>query len=231
MIRLLTISSDEFLPLAAITSPTKRDYARKWGYEFVQGRHVDVSRASWERAEQWLSNLRECDVLFFTGCDAMITNHSLPLQERFDLEAADFIFAADGNGLQCDSWIMMSNERTVAYLEELRKYEGRENNEQDALSVILSGSKDYSSFCGGFGQFTQGGFPMNDEERDRLQLALNQSRVKVKIVSQRELNAYPHDLYGGSNEMPWSWQPGDFVCHAPGHSLKTRIEYLPTLLG
>ena len=188
-----------------------------------------MKRGGWERPESWLKNLQECDYLFFTGCDAMITNHDKSLEERFDLDA-DFIFAADGNGLQSDSWIMRRSPATIEFLEKVLALEGKCNNEQDALSIVLSGHKDYASFCASLPKLYQGARPSDLELRQMLEGSLNKTDVKVKIVSQREINAYPLAIYGGSNEDPESWHPGDFVCHTPGKSLEERIAYMPTLL-
>jgi hypothetical protein len=128
------------------------------------------------------------------------------------------------------SRLIARSPATIDFLENVLAMEGKCNNEQDALSIILSGHKDYPSFCDSLPKLYQGGRPSTLELRQMLEDALNKTGVKVKIVSQREINAYPLAIYGGSNEDPESWHPGDFVCHTPGKSLEERIAYMPTLL-
>lgn len=228
-ILLLTLASDGYAALAAITEPTKFLYAQKWGYDFRALRHVDLKRIAWERPEFWLRLLAECDWLFFTGSDVMITNPAISLRDRFSLDdnPADFIFAADGNGLNSDSWIMRNCPATVGFLQRVLAWEGRVNNEQDAMGIELARARNYVDFALRIGDLRKEGEPPSLELLTRLQVNLSRSDVRVMIMPQRAINAYPHEHYGHTNDLPHSWQPGDFVLHMPGKTLEYRIQHMP----
>lgn len=233
-----TASSEEYAPLAAITQPTKEVYAQKWGYDFHAFHHIQYNRMGWERVDFWV---RALDLIgsggwiFFTGCDAMITNKNIPLENFVQSTrytgGIDFIIAADGNGLQSDSFLLKNNFITRKFLEDVQKQEGRANNEQDAISVALSKMPDYSSFAKSLGDLKQEGEPPPSELIYKLEVHLNRSSVDVGIMPQRSINAYPLDLYGGSLDMSHSWQPGDFVCHTPGIPLHIRLKEMPKYLA
>ena len=61
---------------------------------------------------------------------------------------------------------------------------------------------------------------MTHEKLKVSQVEYSKSLVKIKIVPQRELNAYYYN-----------WQPGDFLIHMPGMSFDTRIMYFKKYLS
>lgn len=227
-IRVFTACSPEYLPLGNITALGKRDYAIIHGYDFAERIHGPTDGIAWERVVFWLEELKKTEWLWFSGCDVAVTNKCLPLPID---PACDFIFAADGNGLQSDSWLMRNCPATRDFLEMVLRWRGRANNEQDAMSVVLSGARDYNDFTREAGDLRCDGEPVSEGVLRRLEIALNRSPVKCKIVSQRVLNAYPFECYGGNNDHPISWHPGDFVAHLPGKTLAYRLNMFPKLLS
>lgn len=223
-IRLLTQHSEEYLPLADLTLPGKSEYCHRWGYELVvDPLHPPLS--CWQRPEAWRRHLDGCDWLFFTGTDVMITNHTIDVRDLC-AQDKDFIFAADGNGLQSDVMLFRACPAVADFLDRVRLHEGRgTNNEQDALSIELSGSRDYMEYCCRVGDLRVGGEPPGELLLTKLQAHLTRSAVRVGIVPQRKFNAYPHTLYGGTGWEPHSWRTGDFICHIPGKKNDVRIEF------
>lgn len=54
-------------------------------------------------------------------------------------------------------------------------------------------------------------------EQDALKIALRDSPLRVKIVPQKDLNAYAH-----------FWLAGDFVCNIAGRSIEQRLAFFKT---
>lgn len=219
----VTACSREYMPLSALTSPPKLAYAMKNGYNFIPCLHAQPHRVSWERVDIWKKCILAADWMFFTGCDATITNLDIKL-ESFISDDVDFIFAVDGCGLQSDSWIMRNCEATKRLLEKIGEQEGKLQNEQDAMTLELSDEKIMENHLSTLPEPRRdGGVPASQDLIRFLNTSLNRSPVRCKIVSQRQLNAYPIKHYGGTGEEEWSWKEGDFVCHLPGKSLDYRL--------
>jgi hypothetical protein len=231
-ITLLTMHSEEYRPLANLTMPGKKEYAGRHGYEFVERRSPALS--CWERPAIWLEELIKCPDggwMFFTGTDVLFTNHTIDARTLCD-PAFDLIISADGNGLMCDSFIIRKCLSTTIFLCKVSQRRGTVNNEQDAIDCVLSNSGDYGEYVRKLGCILkQDGEPPSQRILDRCQVELNHSNVRVKIVPQRTLNSYCHSCYGGSDEMPHSWHPGDLLAHFPGKTLAYRLEVMPRYLA
>lgn len=214
--------SKEFQSLADLTFPSKARYAKMWGYDLGHRLHGPAPTIAWERPKFWREALDHCECLFFTGADIAITNVWIPVAQLTGIDAdADFYFAVDHHGLQSDSWIMRSNDRTKAFLDRVVRMEGKCNNEQDAMQIILSGYLDYGSLR----RVVDGN---SHEPTDKLfQRELNRSEVKVCVLPRRAINSLPHVHYGGTGQEPHSWHRGDFVLHMPGKTLEYRLKYMP----
>ncbi len=222
---LLTAHSPEYKELAALTLPTKAHYATQWGHQLSIGVHTGWKRVAWERVELWLKTMREgaFDWLFFTGCDAAITNDQIDL-ESLVKPGVDFIFCCDGCGLQSDSWLMRNCPESIEFLEEVLSFDGEVPNEQDAMQLVLSGEPILENFLFGLAKGRKSGGAECDEAlRAWYQGILNHSRLICQILPQRKLNAYPHEAYGMKTPTNSGWQPGDFVLHVPGLPLPERM--------
>jgi hypothetical protein len=228
VITLATAASDEYRLLQDISGPNKAEYCERHGLRYAAHRHaVPFNAISWDRVAIWSRELSESDWLMWMGCDTLVTNQTVDVRDLLT-DDADFIFAADGNGLQCDVFLMRNCEATRDYLKRvgLHKIKGT-SNEQDALSIELSGAANYADFCNRMVRLYQGGKPMTEETIQILQRELNKAAVRVKIIPQRKLNAYPGAHYGGTGQEDWSWQPGDFILHMPGKGLAERVYSFP----
>lgn len=209
MIRLLTISSDAYLPLEKMTAPSKAKYAIKWGHYFHQDRHRGNDNIAWDRPARWLRNLAKCDWLFFTGTDVAITNEDIDITALLD-PVADFIFSVSADqALQNDVWFMRNNDRSRAYLEQVLAWRDRGDcqNEQDAMQIVFSG-------CQSHGQMRT----LIENGADIREL-YNRSPLRCKILPSQWINA-----------LPENWKPGDFVLHMANQSLEYRLENFPKYL-
>ncbi len=139
---------------------------------------------------------------------------------------------SDGNGANVDAWLLRECEQSFDFLEKVASLEGKVAHEQDAIVHVLSTNppewrRNIRSFQNGF---RPGWYP-TDELLEIVRDEFNQSPLRVKIVPQRELNAYPMKYYGYSGTEWWSWHPGDFACHMVARSLEERISGFKEILG
>lgn len=233
VIRLLSLWSQEYKPLAEVTYPGKIAYAKKWDYECNYGTHLNVDKIAWDRPRHWLNTLMdigENDWLWFTGCDVLITNPKIDISIHCD-NHFDAIFSNDCNCIQSDSFLIKNNIRSRSFLKKVIDSEGwnRFSNEQEAMNVVLSPFKHYIDF------YHHVGFKYGSVELHcRLQEAVNHTDLKVKLVSQKCFNAYDmkkHRSYSDGRQWPptdgSNWEDGDLALHMASQSLHYRLRYLP----
>lgn len=133
---ILAANSPEWASMAALTVPNKRQYAEKWDYQF---KHVEMPHKNgFCRAKLWrreLEQLPRGDWMWFLGCDTVITNHNKSAWIQGGLSGADceMVIGLDALGINCDSFFITKNCRTLAYLDYVISMEGELPNEQEAL--------------------------------------------------------------------------------------------------
>lgn len=236
-IKLLTMNGPSYEPLAAITGPNKIEYCVRHGIEF-QSMKFAGDMTCWDRPRAWLRTLyamNEGEWLWFMGCDTLITNQPLNIHLLVELGNAykrRMLFACDGNGPNIDVFVMQRCEATMDFLRRICLHEPLETaNEQDAWCIELSGSKDYNAYCDRVGmELRQGGAGASPLLVAKLnELFSYDEKIHPWILPQCQLNAYPMQCYGRTNDEPGAWHPGDFILHMPGKSLQERLEFFPTV--
>jgi hypothetical protein len=226
-IRLISACSPAYKPLADITEPTKKAYAEQWGYQYES--HIDPIYANpWNRPVYWKKRLEDVGVgnyIFFTGTDAAITNPNIPLEDILGDEVwPDLFFSVDHNGLQSDSFIMRSSERSLQLMAKVIALQAVCANEQDALQVALSGYKNY------------GELRVQWDRQSDLSLTaffekeLSKAYLRCKVVPNRILNALPIEYYGGTGKEPHGWSPSSLILHMPGKDMEFRLKHFPEYL-
>jgi hypothetical protein len=226
---LLTHCSAEYEALAQYTDIGKRDWCSQWGWEYVKvqsGEGNGNPCVQWDRPVLWRKVLDTCDAMFFLGCDAMVTNHEKP-----PFLAHDLTIACEGAGINNDSFFMLKNTRTLSFLDDLIVWPRKHGiSEQDGMTLLLSGLPNIFEVERRVQvTFKDGGLPSSPHMRNVLQW-LFQHRMRVRVVDQRELNAYPVKYYAQPEDSPHGWHPGDFVLHMPGMTLEKRIEVAKSVL-
>lgn len=229
-IRILSAASESYFPLRDITWPTKVAYAEKWGHSLAHETHP-MQRFPWERVDDWRKNLPDSNWLLFAACDVAITNPDIDITRLID-DSCDFIVCSDGNGFNADVWILRDCDRSREFLDKVHSLEGKVAHEQDAIVHVLSTNPpEWRHNIRSFQDGSRSGWAPTEQLLEIVRDEFNQSPVRVKIVPQRELNAYPMKYYGYGNTCWWSWQPGDFACHMVARSLEERIRNFKEILG
>lgn len=242
MIHLFSAWGRGYQPLADLTWPCKVAYAKRWGYTASHGIHenafdpnLQCKDVSWDRVSKWLAflaSIPEGDWLWFTGCDVAITNPDIDIVQYCD-DAFDLIGANDVAELQTDSTLWKSNQRTRDFLALVlaTASSGIFRNDQEAINTILSGHSLYGDFT-----HEMGTDYATQAMQERLQLALNRTPVRVKIVSQKAFNCYdrralPASPFPGFPFWPPTdgsqWMPGDFVFHLCAQTFEYRMKHMP----
>ncbi len=220
-IRILSAASASYQSLAEITWPTKVNYASTWGHSYVHEFHKPLhhevgghgSRFPWDRVEHWQRHLTGSNWLLFLACDVAITNQSIDITTIID-DSYDFICCSDGSGLNADAWLLRECDNSFKFLEKVLSYEGILAHEQDAMVHAMSTNPpEWRANIRSFQNGRRPAFYPTDELMDIVRDEFNQSPLRVKIIPQRQLNAYPMQYHGGTGQEWWSWHPGDFACH------------------
>jgi hypothetical protein len=208
MIVFTTMHDDAYQPLADLTlEQNKRKYCEKYGYPLIaktDGWVLEKQAIGFEKVNlvrDALQKYPECDWVFFSECDAMITNFDIKLEQLAD-DKFHFILPSDINGINCGNFMIRNSPIGRAYL--------------DSIESAYLIYKDTPIWENSYIQHTVTGTLWQ--------------RV-IKVVPQRLFNSYDYDTlprypkpckdalgYDGQ------WQPGDFIIHFANQSLEQRIQ-------
>lgn len=196
----ISLHNHNFQPLADLTWPNKIKYAEKWGYGYACKNNNFYGVALGFEKVWFIKDMLEAhpdiDWFWWVGCDTLVTNMSISLEDRVD-NNYHFIIATDCNGINADSFLIRNSPEGKEYINMiLSKYEEYKNHGWLEQQVIID--------------------------------TLDQNKDIIKIVPQRDLNAYNYSLYPecqpiDKNGNNGNWQQGDLLIHWPGTSLPHRI--------
>ena len=85
-IAVVTLYTDNILELAELTNVSKRNYCKKWGYDFIcETATLDADRPpAWSKILLLKDHLDEYDWLYWIDADAIIMNPETPLESIID---------------------------------------------------------------------------------------------------------------------------------------------------
>tara|TARA_B100001093_G_scaffold426287_1_gene420148 strand:+ start:4727 stop:5389 length:663 start_codon:yes stop_codon:yes gene_type:complete len=144
----------------------------------------------------------DIDWVWFTGCDSMITNMTIKLEDIIKEHAdenAHLIISKDYRDINADSFLIKNSEAGVNYInficDQLDKYKNDNWAEQQAM---IDHATQYSPI--------------------------------MRYVPQRTFNSYNYNLYPDCPPPhvdklghDGNWKHGDFLIHWPGINLESRI--------
>ena len=206
---LVSLNDRNYQPLADITwEQNKVVYAELHGYAHAcktEGFYnVGVGFEKIFFLRDMMVNYPDIDWFWWTGCDTMITNLTIKLEDRIDNDY-HFIIAADCNGLNADSLLVRNTP------------EGR-----GVIDMIISKHDEYKSHVWAEQQAI---IDSRDEYQDIIKV------VPQKLINAYEYALYPEcepiDQTGGNGQ----WAQGDFLIHWPGLSLPHRINLANHYIG
>jgi hypothetical protein len=211
---LVTAHNDAYQPLADITwNQNKKIYCEKWGYDAISmtsGFQHPLRFISFERS-RYIADLLESgkyDWIHAVGCDTMITNFNIRLEDLID-DNFDFVIATDCYNINNDSFLARASDTTIKWLRNtvnlLESYSNAKWLDQSAMIDTI------------------------DMMADRIKI------VPQRTMNSYNYDLYPglvphiykKDLFGNDGQ----WQPGDFLIHWPAVPLDTRIALAQEMLG
>lgn len=184
--------------IADITVKNNEEYARKHGYSFIH-EIFDSPYDGFNKIEtvQKLFLFTDVTLVWSLDCDALITRHSIKIENFVDNEH-DFYITKDYNGLNAGSFIIKKSQWSYSFISYLLDQKGKDGMycEQDAINQ----------------------YRRTYPESTKIKI-LPQSNINSYLYEN-----YP-EIPLQTHEQG-NWDPGDFVLHLPGVGMKKRIEIL-----
>jgi mannan polymerase II complex MNN10 subunit len=152
----------------------------------------------------------DCEWVFFSECDTLITNMDIKLEDIVKDEQKHFVITTDINGINAGSFFVRNTVEGRGYIQSMVDSIGRFAHEQAFIIDSYFYSKTHTDIIS---LYPQKSFNSYD----------------YYIFG----GTYPSGLdYFGNNGR---WTPGDFIIHFPGCTLEHRISlvdsYLPQIIN
>jgi mannan polymerase II complex MNN10 subunit len=198
---LVSLNDANYQPLADFTwAQNKIEYAERHGYSYAcKNSHFYGVVIGYEKIffiRDMMVNYPDIDWFWWTGCDTLITNLTIKLEDRVDNDY-HFIIAKDCNGINADSFLVRNSLEGRGFIDSLiSKYDQYKDHHWAEQQAIIDSQEEYHGI--------------------------------IKIVPQRDINAYEYSLYPDctpidQNGNDGQWKQGDLLIHWPGRSLWDRM--------
>jgi hypothetical protein len=203
MYAVVSLNDEKYQPLADLTwNQNKQQYCERHGYLGLNWTN-DFDKTipgGFERCrliKELFEKRKDIEWVWWTGCDAMITNHTVKIEDKI-ISDYDLIIATDCNEINNDSFLIKNTEWSKNWLQEiydsLPKYRTAMFLEQQAMIDSIPANK------------------------EKIKI------VPQRYLNAYKNDLYPHqskyDLLGNDG----TWQKGDWLIHWPGTSLDLRIQ-------
>jgi hypothetical protein len=203
MYAVVSLNDEKYQPLADLTwNQNKQQYCERHGYvginktdNFVGGITIGFEKIFF--IKNLMETRKDIEWFWWTGTDAMITNHTIKIEDKID-PAYDLIIATDCNEINNDSFLIKNSEWSCAYMQQIidlmPKYEKHYFYEQQAMIDSIP------------------------EHPGKVKI------VPQRYLNAYKNDLYPHqsksDLLGNDG----TWQKGDWLIHWPGTGLDLRLQ-------
>ena len=209
---LVTAYNEAYQPLNDLTwEKNKKLYAQKWGYDTytVTDGFANLGDIAWARTRKVVELLESgYDWVHAVGCDTMITNFNIRLEDLID-DDYDFVIAVDCYNINNDSFLARATPTTINWLRHVyslrEQYANSKWYDQSAMIDTID--------------------MMGDRIKIVTQRTLNS--YDYDQYPGLEPHIYKKDLLGNDG----NWAPGDFLIHWPGVPQDTRMVLAQNMLG
>lgn len=210
---LVTAHNDAYQPLADITwDQNKKLYAERHGYDAIamtDGFQFPLPQISFERTQLIIKLLEsgQYDWIHACGCDTMITNFNIRLEDLID-EDYDFLIATDCFNINNDSFLVRNAPTSIAWLQH-----------------VVSVREQYADH---YWYDQQAMIDTMEMMGDRISI------VPQRYLNSYDYDQYPgsiphvykKDMFGNDGQ----WAPGDFLIQWPGIGNDRRIPLAQQML-
>jgi mannan polymerase II complex MNN10 subunit len=140
----------------------------------------------------------DCEWVFFSECDTLITNMDIKLEDIVKNEQKHFVIPVDVNGINAGNFFVRNTVEGRNYMQAMIDSIGRFEHEQAFIIDSYFYSKTHADIISLYPQRSFNSYDYN-------------------IWG----DAYPYglDMFGNNGR----WSPGDFIIHFPGKSLEDRL--------
>lgn len=186
-----------FKQIAELTNPSKEEYCKLHGYDFLCEEITEYHREiGWRKIDIFRDKLKSgyWDYIFYCETDCLITNFNKKIEDiiddNYDITIAKNSISSGWTGINCGNILIKNSEWSKQFLDNLelkKEFWHHEWAEQQALIDELNKDKSL----------------------------LNH----IKFVSMREMGGFHHQWYPKDN-----WQVGDWIIHAAGCSNEHRYK-------
>ena len=214
---IISSNDEHYRPLANITWTGKQAYCKKWGYDaihFLVPPRTEESKVT-EGHNQWYGFAKikqiidtletgKYDWVFFSECDALITNHNISLDTIVDNEY-HVLLTSNFDGINMGNLFVRNTPQGLGYMKFI-----------------------YSQYP----KYKNAGYAEQQAVMDSWQTNKNILRVMPqKMFNSHDDFLYDHykvpkerrkDIQGNSGQ----WEPGDFQVHHCGFGLEKRLEFV-----
>ena len=193
-IAIVTWHSIVYKELADITLPNKKYYCQRHGYDLRYVFDEERKLRGWDRIRMVFVLLPEYDAVMWMDCDAVFTNHAIPIESLLTPET-NFVCATDINGLNTGTFIAVNKPITAQFLYVVMTAgpsltRGHHWGEQEAMIRLLTGPP-YENFA--------------------------------TIVPQNAMNSYINAEQGWPATFDGNWREGDWIMHMAGIPLERKL--------
>lgn len=212
--------TSDYQPLADLTIANHLEYCQKHGYDY----HVYKENIPYNPNFGFLRfpvlldlfKTRNYDYIHFSGIDTLIMNFNIKIEDWIDNEH-DFFVAKETSGgyraLNADVFIVKNSEKGRGWLEFVYSKWGEYVNtpwREQKVMIDYIDKPPYNEF--------------------------------IKIMPMQSFNSYPWRFYDENQSghatihkgEPGDFKLGDFLLHAPGHTMANRLriwaEFLPQVI-
>ncbi len=208
MFAVASINTENYQDLADLTDAPKREYCERYGYNFFVLTEQKYSPIMGFNKIHFVLDLfkqhPEIEWLLFSECDAMITNHTIKIEDKIDNDY-HFIVPVDRLNINSGNFLARNSEKGRAYLQYIID---SEEAYKDVLwaeqQVIIDSIEQYSDVV---------------------------KIVPQRYMNSYEPQIYDYcdvrvDVLGNSG----CWEPGDWIVHWPGTYKPARLARATALI-
>ena len=197
-----TLYDDNYRDLAELTNEPKIEYCERYGYKFFELTEMKYSKITGFNKIHYTLELfklhPDIDWLLFCECDAMITNLTIPIDEKVDNDY-HVIVPVDRLNINTGNFLVHNTEQGRAYLQ-----------------MIIDKEPDYILVEWAEQQVV---IDTIDEFQDIVKI------VPQRYMNSYEPQIYDYcdaskDIMGNSG----AWEQGDWIVHWPGTYKNTRLK-------
>ena len=202
MYAVASLHDANYADLAALTDAPKKEYCNLHGYKFFVLDEMKYSKITGFNKIHYTLELfklhPDIDWLLFCECDAMITNLTIPIDEKADNDY-HVVVPVDRLNLNTGNFLVRNTEQGRAYLQMIIDKEPEYANVEWAEQQVIIDTL--------------------EEYQDIIKI------VPQKFMNSYEPQIYDYcdarfDILGNSG----AWEPGDWIVHWPGTYKPARLE-------